>query len=84
LAINSSRSAASREAIIVKTLSDLALHGELKVPVSPEVCQNALQNYEKEFGRLNDLFYSEAATFTADETMKEKVVKELWKKLRSG
>lgn len=68
----------------VKTLSDLALHGELEIPVSPKVCRNALQNYEKEFGQLNDLFYSEAATFTADENLKEKVVKELWKKLRSG
>jgi methylase of polypeptide subunit release factors len=68
----------------VKTLSDLALHGALEIPVSPEVCQNALQYYEKEFGQLNDLFYSEAATFTADENLKEKVVKELWKKLRSS
>lgn len=68
----------------VKTLSDLALYGELEIPFSPEICQNALRHYEKEFGQLNDLFYSEAATFTADENLKEKVVKELWKKLRSS
>lgn len=68
----------------VKTLSDLALHGELEIPVSPDICQNALQRYEKEFGQVNDLFYSEAATFTADENLKEKVVKELWKKLRNN
>lgn len=69
---------------IVKVLSDLNLQGELQIPVSPEVCGKALKKYEKEKDKLTDLFQTEAATFTADENMRDKIVKELWKKLRSN
>ena len=67
----------------VKTLSNFALHGALKVPKSMEICENALKRYEAECAKLNELFYSEAATFAADENMQEKIARELWKKLKS-
>ncbi|MBA2494647.1 MAG: hypothetical protein H0V31_08130 [Acidobacteria bacterium] len=67
----------------VKSLADLALHGETNIPVKPEICEKALQKYVTESGKLNKLFYSEAATYVADENMQEKIVRELWKKLRS-
>jgi hypothetical protein len=68
----------------VKSLSDLSLHGKMEIPVSSEICAKALRMNEKEFERVNELFYSEAATFIADENMQEKIMRELWKKLRSN
>ncbi|MDQ3180439.1 MAG: hypothetical protein M3Q33_07960, partial [Acidobacteriota bacterium] len=67
----------------VKSLADLALYGELKIPVSTEICEKAWRKYETESDKLNELFYSEAATYVADENMQEKIVRELWKKLRN-
>lgn len=67
----------------VKSLADLALHGETDIPVSTEICEKARRKYEIESDKLNELFYSEAATYVADENMQEKIVRELWKKLRS-
>ncbi len=66
----------------VKSLSDLSLHGEMEIPVSSEICSKASRMNEKEFERVNELFYSEAATFVADENLQEKIVRELWKKLK--
>ncbi|MCY7376845.1 MAG: hypothetical protein LH472_12870 [Pyrinomonadaceae bacterium] len=70
--------------VFVKTLADLALHGAVKIPLAPEICAAAIRKNEKESERVNELFCTEAATFTADENMQEKIVKELWKKLRNN
>lgn len=66
----------------VKTLSDLSFHGELEIPLSAEICQKALVKNERKFKELEKRFYEEAATFSADENMQDKIVKELWKLLR--
>lgn len=68
----------------VKIIADLSIHGEIQIPVSPEISQKAVRKYEKEVAEINQMFYREAATFTADENMQEKIVKELWKRLRNG
>jgi len=70
--------------VFVKTLADLSLHGAIKIPLAPEICAAAMQKNAQEFERVNELFHTEAATFTADENMQEKVVKELWKNLRNN
>ena len=70
--------------VFVKTLADLSLHGAIKIPLAPEICAAAMQKNAQEFERVNELFYTEAATFVADENVQEKIVKELWKKLRNN
>ena len=67
----------------VKALIDLSVHGTLEIPASKEICQKALAKHERQTKELDTRFYTEAATFSADENMQEKVVRELWKKLRS-
>ena len=67
----------------VKTLAALSVHGELEIPQSKEICQKALAKHERKIKELDTRFYAEAATFSADETMQEKIVKELWKKMRN-
>ena len=68
----------------VKTLSDLALHGKLEIPASKEICQKALAKHERKVKEFDKRFYEEAATFSADENMQDKIVRELWKKLRNN
>lgn len=69
---------------LVKKLAELSIHGEIEIPVSPEISRKAFERYETKVEEINQMFYGEAATFTADENMQEKIVKELWKKLRNS
>jgi hypothetical protein len=66
----------------VKAVSDVGLHGEIEIPTLPDEAEKALKRYQMEYEKLDDLFTKEAATFTADENLQERIVKELWKKLR--
>ncbi len=70
--------------VFVKTLADLFIHGTIEIPAAKEICEKASQKNEREAARINKLFHTEAAAFTADENMQEKIVKELWKKLRDN
>lgn len=72
----------SERSEFVKTLSDTSIHGKLEIPVSAEICQKALKKHESKVKELNNRFYTEAATFSAEENMQEKIVKELWKLLK--
>jgi methylase of polypeptide subunit release factors len=69
---------------LVKALADLSIHGKIEIPASPEISEKALKSYERKFTELNKRFHAEAATFTADENLQEKIVKELWKKIKNN
>jgi type I restriction-modification system DNA methylase subunit len=67
---------------LVKALCSLELTGPVSIPVNNDVCEKALISYRFEVERLTDEFLSLASAYTADENMQQKVVNELWKKLR--
>ena len=69
------------QAEFLKTVSDVPMSGNIDVPLSPEVCRIAMGKYREQRDGLENLFLTEAATFTSDENLQEKVVKELWKKM---
>ncbi len=66
----------------VRRLSQLELAGEIAIPVAPQICHAALAAYEKAVEDLTEKFRAEVTTFTADENLQEKTVRELWKKMR--
>jgi type I restriction-modification system DNA methylase subunit len=66
----------------VKELAALELTGKLNIPTEHTACEQALKDYEAERLRLTDEFTDLAAGYTADETMQQRVVSELWKLLK--
>jgi type I restriction-modification system DNA methylase subunit len=66
----------------VKKLADTGTHGEISIPLQSERCQKALEDYQEYVSQTNDEFAGLAAAYTAEEAMQERVVKELWKRLK--
>ncbi|MGE0130176.1 MAG: class I SAM-dependent DNA methyltransferase [Blastocatellales bacterium] len=66
----------------VKELAALELTGKISIPLEPVHCEQALKDYELERIRLTGEFTDLAAGYTADETLQQRVVNELWKLLR--
>jgi type I restriction-modification system DNA methylase subunit len=67
----------------VKELSRIGINGSVPVPVQPEHCHNALREHQKYADETNTIFQDFAAALTADDHMQERVIRELWRKLRA-
>ena len=66
-----------------KILSDIGVHGPVRIPNDPEVSQRTIIAYEKHVAQVTDEFTTLAATYTSDEQMQERIVRELWRIVRS-
>jgi len=71
------------EAEFLKAVADVPMHGDVDVPTSPDVCGKAVTKYREQRAALEEQLLAEAATFTSDETLQHRVVRELWKKILS-
>ncbi len=69
------------QAEFLKAVADAPMHGSIDVPASADTCRIVISKYNEQRNGLENLFLAEAATFTNDETMQQRVVRELWKKL---
>jgi type I restriction-modification system DNA methylase subunit len=67
----------------VKQLAHIGITGKIPVPIDPDICRKALAEYRAYVDRITDEFTRLAAMRTADESMQERVVRELWRKLGS-
>lgn len=68
----------------IKELSDIGVTGNVRVPVQPAACQLALNEYRSYVEQTTDEFTRLAAAYTAEEAMQERVVRELWRRIRSS
>jgi type I restriction-modification system DNA methylase subunit len=66
----------------VKELSTIRITGIIPVPIQPTACQFALDAYHSYVEQTSEEFLRLAATYTSEESMQEKVVRELWRKIR--
>lgn len=67
----------------VKRLSQIGINGSVRVPTQPEHCFNALQQHQAYADETNAEFQRLAAAYTSEEQMQERIVKELWRKLKA-
>jgi type I restriction-modification system DNA methylase subunit len=67
----------------VKRLSQVGVSGSVRVPLQPEHCSNALNQYQAYTDETNAEFQRLAAAYTSEEPMQERIVRELWRKLRA-
>jgi hypothetical protein len=67
----------------VKQLSYIGINGSVSVPTHPEHCSNALRDHQAYADETNAEFQRLAAAYTSEEPMQERVVKELWRKLKA-
>ncbi|HKZ85711.1 MAG TPA: N-6 DNA methylase [Anaerolineae bacterium] len=61
-------------------LAESGISGEVAIPTDPAVCARAVRAYDEHVAALNDQFATAAAAFTADEKMRERIVRELCKR----
>jgi methylase of polypeptide subunit release factors len=61
-------------------LSEDGVSGQVRIPVDPTVCKRTLREYREYIERLSNVFTEAAAGYTADDQMRERIVRELWKK----
>jgi hypothetical protein len=61
-------------------VSEDGISGKVEIPLDPVICQTALRDHRAHRDKLNELFASTAAAFTADEQMQERIVRELWRR----
>ena len=66
----------------LKELFRIGINGSVSIPVQPEYCANALQEHQDYIEETNGIFQSFAAVYTADEQLQERVIRELWRKLK--
>lgn len=66
----------------VKELAEHDITGSVHVPIDTATCQKALTDYYADINRITEEFNSLAAAYTADETLQNRVVQELWKKVK--
>lgn len=64
----------------VEELNHIGMAGSIRIPLQPSICQLALNEYHAYVEQTTDEFLRLAAAYTAEETMQERVVKELWRK----
>ncbi len=69
------------EAEFLKAVADVPMHGNVDVPISPDICRLAINKYTEQRAGIEEMLLSQAVTFTNDETMQQRVVRELWKKM---
>lgn len=67
----------------VKQLSHIGINGSVRVPTQPEHCFNALRQHQTYADETNAEFQRLAAAYTSEEPMQERIVKELWRKLKA-
>lgn len=61
-------------------LSENGISGQVAIPLDPETTKSALGAFRVHVEELRETFTSEAASYTADEQMQERIVREPWKK----
>jgi broad-specificity NMP kinase len=61
-------------------LAENGISGKVNIPRDAATCKKALAEYHAHVAELNQLFGENAAAFTSDEQMQERVVKELWRR----
>ncbi len=61
-------------------LVESSISGQVPIPIDPAVCAKAIEQYLRQQADLSEKFMAAAATYTADEQMRSRIVKELWKK----
>jgi hypothetical protein len=67
----------------VKELNDLGITGSVRIPIQPTTCQLALNDHHAYVEQTTDEFTRLAATYIAEETIQERVVRELWRKTKT-
>lgn len=67
-----------------KALSDSGAHGQVRIPVDPLACQRFVGEYEAYCGMVEAQFAALAGELTSDEQMQSRIVRELWRLLRSS
>lgn len=67
----------------VKELFSIGVNGSISVPMQPEHCATALREHQGYTEETNGIFQSFAAAYTADEHPQERVIRELWRKLKA-
>lgn len=68
--------------LFVLRLVENAIFGKVGIPVDPTVCDQALTDYDVAIERLTEQFRDLATAYTADEILQERVVTELFKRLK--
>lgn len=67
----------------VKELNTIGITGSIRVPVKPEACQSAMNEYRSYVDQTTDEFMRLAAAYTSEEVIQERVVRELWKRAKA-
>jgi type I restriction-modification system DNA methylase subunit len=68
--------------VYVKAASDSGLHGEIRVPIDPKVCHDTFIAHRDYVLNVTEGLTKLASEHTADETLQERVVRELLRKMR--
>jgi type I restriction-modification system DNA methylase subunit len=63
-------------------LADDEISGTVSIPRDTTICKQALADYHAHTAELDQQFRAHIATFTADEQIQERVLKELWHRAR--
>jgi hypothetical protein len=63
-------------------LTDDEISGTVSIPRDATICKQALADYHAHTAELDQQFRAHIATFTADEQIQERVLKELWHRAR--
>lgn len=67
---------------LIKLISDIGITGPVSIPVNPLTVRKALEDHAAYVDTTNTQFTELAAGLTADEHMQERVVRELWRRMR--
>jgi len=67
---------------LIKLLSDIGITGPVPIPVNPLTVRKVLEDHAAYVDRINQQFTELAATLTADEHIQDRVVRELWRRMR--
>jgi hypothetical protein len=65
---------------LAKALIEGGCEGKIEVPRDPEVCKQILGRYGEMVRHVEEEFSTLAASYTSDDSMQERVIRELWKK----
>lgn len=62
-----------------KALSDMGISGKVPIPISPQVCADALALHQSEMDTAQALFAEKAAEYSGDDKRQQTIIKELWR-----